>query len=122
MDCDSITIGLDNPAAGVSYKLHFTPSTGAERDLSIAPGEKKSETFDATTGFSVKVTVTATIGDQSYSETETIDYEKPSSCSGGGLALTGAASSSIAGGAVVVLAAGWAVFYLARRRKVKFTA
>jgi LPXTG-motif cell wall-anchored protein len=124
MDCDSITIGLDNPAEGVTYKLHFKPSTGAERDLTIAPGEKKSETFAATTGFKVAVTVTTTIGGQSYSETETIDYVKPATCTsgGGGLPLTGAASSTMAGGAVVVLAAGWAIFYLARRRKVKFTA
>ncbi|AGL20423.1 hypothetical protein [Actinoplanes sp. N902-109] len=40
---------------------------------------------------------------------------------GGGLPVTGAAAGSIAAGALVLLAAGGVLFWLARRRKVKFT-
>ncbi|WP_067505336.1 LPXTG cell wall anchor domain-containing protein [Actinoplanes sp. TFC3] len=40
----------------------------------------------------------------------------------GGLPVTGAAAGSIAAGALVLLIAGGVVFYLSRRKKVKFTA
>ena len=92
-DCDSITLGLDNPANGVAVKLDFETSKGEKRSVTVAPGEKKTEKFSATEGF--KVTVTVAIGEKSASETVT--YQKPEDCaaggaSGGGLALTGAAA------------------------------
>jgi len=124
-DCTTITIGLDNPADGVDYKLHYKTSKGEERDLTIKPGEKKSEKFSAVPGFSIKLTVTASWQGETASETTTIDYQKPDNCSGGsggGLPVTGAAAGGIAGGAAVLLAAGAVLFVMARRRKVRFTA
>jgi hypothetical protein len=124
-DCDSITLGMDNPDDGVEIKLEFTTSKGEKRALTIAPGEKKTEKFSATPGF--KITIKITVGEESA--TETVTYEKPEDCdsSGGGagepeLPLTGAAAGGIAGGAALLLGVGGALFLMARRRKVKFTA
>jgi hypothetical protein len=125
-DCDTMTIGLDNPADGVKFTLEFATSKGEERTLVINPGEKKSETFSAAPGFSIKLTFTATVDEESFSETTTIKYEQPADCDsnggGGGLPVTGAAAGGIAGGAGALLAVGAGLFFMARRRKVKFTA
>jgi hypothetical protein len=119
MDCTTLTLGLDNPVDGKAITLHYKTSKGEERDTTINPGEKKTDTFSATPGFTV--TVSAPELDNT---TETITYKQPAHCStgGGGLPVTGAAAGGIAGGAAVLLAIGGLLFYLARRRKVKFTA
>jgi LPXTG-motif cell wall-anchored protein len=122
MDCTSLTIGLDNPPGGFTFPLHFETSTGEVRDLTIAPGEKKTEKFSATPGFKVTVSLQ---GDPTTGET--ITYKKPAGCDtagggGGGLPVTGAAAGTIAGGAGLLLGIGAALFFIARRRKVKFTA
>ena len=122
-DCTSITIGLDNTKGEIEYKLHFVPSTGSAKDLDIKAGEKKSATFDATTGFTVKVTIVAVFnGESSEAETVTVPYEKPSSCGSGDLAVTGSSAAPLAGGAVAVAGIGAGLFFMARRRKLKFTA
>ncbi len=121
-DCTSMTIGMDNPADGMPLTLTFETSKGEKRTLEIAPGEKKTEKFSATEGFTVKITLTI----DGESASETVEFQKPDDCdagSGGGeLPLTGAAAGSIAGGAGALLALGGVLFFLARRRKVKFTA
>lgn len=125
-DCDTMTIGLDNPADGIKFTLKFKTSKGEERTLVINPGEKKSETFSAAPGFSIKLTFSATVEGETFSETTTIEYEQPEDCDssggGGGLPVTGAAAGGIAGGAGALLAVGAGLFFMARRRKVKFTA
>jgi len=125
-DCDTMTVGLDNPANGIEFTLKFATSKGEERTLVIKPGEKKSETFSAKPGFSIKLTFSAMYEGETFSETTTIDYEQPEDCdssgNGGGLPVTGAAAGSIAGGAAALLAVGGGLFLMARRRKVKFTA
>jgi hypothetical protein len=125
-DCDTMTIGLDNPDNGIKFTLKFATSKGEERTLVINPGEKKSETFSATPGFSIDLTFTATVEGESFSETTTIEYDQPEDCDnsggGGGLPVTGAAAGGIAGGAGALLAVGAGLFFMARRRKVKFTA
>jgi hypothetical protein len=124
-DCSTITIGADNPADGITWKFVFKTSKGEERSFTLKPGEKKSEKFSATEGFSVKVTISVTVQGQTFSDFTTIDYQKPDNCTGGeggGLPVTGAAAGGIAGTAAAVLALGAVLFVLARRRKVKFTA
>ncbi|MEU8612069.1 LPXTG cell wall anchor domain-containing protein [Actinoplanes sp. NPDC048791] len=125
-DCDTMTIGLDNPADGIEFTLKFKTSKGETRTLVIKPGEKKTETFSATTGFKIDLTISATVDGKAFSETIPVEYEQPEDCdnsgSGGGLPLTGAAAGSIAGGAGALLAVGAGLFFMARRRKVKFTA
>jgi hypothetical protein len=125
MDCTTITIGMDNPTDGIAWGMHFKTTKGEERDITIKPGEKKTEKFSATPGFKVTVTLTVTVDGQTYSDFTTIAYEKPDNCDngeGGGLPVTGAAAGGIAGGAAVLLAVGAGLFFMARRRKVNFTA
>ncbi|WP_067505333.1 LPXTG cell wall anchor domain-containing protein [Actinoplanes sp. TFC3] len=125
--CDSLTIGLDNPADGVEIPLVLEPNKGDKVVLDIKPGEKKTHKFAASEGFEIKVYL------QGYeSQSETIAWQTPDGCStggagggdddGGALPVTGAAAGSIAAGAGVLLAAGITLFFIARRRKVKFTA
>lgn len=125
-DCDTMTIGLDNPVDGVKITLKFKTSKGERRTLVVKAGEKKSETFSATTGFTVDVTFSGTVQGEDFSSATTVEYEQPEDCdgsgNGGGLPLTGAAAGSIAGGAGALLAVGAGLFLVARRRKVKFTA
>ena len=125
--CDTITIGLDNPEDSLPINLHYKTSKGEERDLTIKPGEAKSETFSASEGFNVDVTISVKSETEDYSETVNIPWEKPAGedCDGGeggGLPVTGAAAGGIAGGAAALLAVGGLLFFMARRRKVKFTA
>jgi len=123
-DCTTLTIGMDNPADGLTWTMKFKTSKGEERTTVIKPGEKKTETFSATEGFSVRVTLEVTVDGEDYSDFVDIDYVQPDGCSGegGGLPVTGAAAGGIAGGAAVLLAIGAVLFVMARRRKVRFTA
>ena len=124
-DCTTMTIGADNPADGITWKFDLKTSKGEERSFTLKPGEKHTEKFSATEGFSIKVTISVTIDGKTYSDFDTVKYETPGNCSGGqggGLPKTGAPTGTIAGAAVAVLALGAVLFFLARRRKVKFTA
>ena len=110
MDCTSITIGLDNPAKGIEFKLHIEPSTGSDTDLVVKPGEKKTAKFAATAGFKLTVTISATYDGKSYSDTDTVDYVQPDDCtsgSGGGCPSTGAAAGPLAGGAAAAAGHRW---------------
>ena len=124
-DCTTMTIGADNPADGITWKFDLKTSKGEERSFTLKPGEKHTEKFSATEGFSIKVTISVTVDGKTYSDFDTVKYETPGNCSGGqggGLPKTGAPTGTIAGAAVAVLALGAVLFFLARRRKVKFTA
>lgn len=123
-DCTSMTIGADNPEDGIEFTLKLKTSKGEERTVTVAPGERKTEKFSASKGF--KVTLTVTVEGESASET--VAFQEPEDCeagSGGGdgqLPVTGAAAGGIAAGAGALLAIGAVLFFMARRRKVKFTA
>jgi LPXTG-motif cell wall-anchored protein len=122
MNCTTIVIGLDNPKDGVKITLTFETSRGEKRTLVVNPGEKKTEKFSAKKGFTV------TVGAKEIEETTTIAWEQPSEdCvaageGGGELPLTGANATTAAGVAGVVLLIGAGLFFMARRRKIKFTA
>jgi LPXTG-motif cell wall-anchored protein len=123
-DCDSLTLGLDNPEDGADITLTFKTSKGEKRELEVKAGEKKTTKFSASEGFSVEV------GAKGVKETTKVEYEQPAGCEAGGgggeegpsLPVTGAAAGSIAGGAAALLIAGGVMFLVARRRKVRFTA
>ncbi len=122
MDCDTMTFGLDNPEDGEEIKIVLTTSKGEKRELTIKPGEKKTEKFSATEGFVL------TVKDVASGESVELPYKQPENCAGSGsgggdeLAETGAPIGTVAGGAAALLAVGGGLFFLARRRKVKFTA
>ncbi|MEV6347294.1 hypothetical protein [Actinoplanes sp. NPDC051851] len=115
--CDTLTVGVEVPSDwDESVTVTFAPSTGDTQTVTAAPGETKTVDFDASEG----LTVTAT--PEGYEdEAATIAYEAPDGCDDE-LALTGAAAGSVAGGAAVLLIAGVGLFFMARRRKLRFTA
>lgn len=119
--CDTLTVGIDNPATGKPETVTFTPSVGEPKTVTAAPGEVKTVDFPASEGLTVEA-VPASAPD----EAATIAYEAPDDCDdsgdGGPLPVTGVAIGGIAGGAALLLAGGVALFVMARRRKVKFTA
>jgi hypothetical protein len=123
-DCDTMSVGMDNPANGITWTMKFKTSKGETRTTVVKPGEKKSEKFSATEGFSVRLTLEVTYEGKTYSDFVDIDYVSPGDCSGGGggLPVTGAAAGGIAGGAGVLLAVGAGLFVMSRRRKVRFSA
>ncbi|MFI1989398.1 LAETG motif-containing sortase-dependent surface protein [Actinoplanes sp. NPDC020271] len=114
--CDTFTVGVVVPADNTeALTVKFTPSKGDAKSVTAKPGETKTVDFKASEG----LTVTASAEGQ---EDMTIAYEKPADCDDDQLALTGSNSSTIAGGAVLVLLVGAGLFFMARRRKVRFTA
>ncbi|WP_306203830.1 LPXTG cell wall anchor domain-containing protein [Actinoplanes sp. RD1] len=127
-DCDSVTLGITVPKSWPEdVKVTFETSTGVTKTITGKVGETTKVELPATDGMEITATP------EGYEdEAATITYEQPADCdtagSGGGdsdeptLPLTGAAAGSIAAGAVVLLGAGIALFIVARRRKVKFTA
>jgi hypothetical protein len=144
LDCATMTITLANPqSAKDEVSLRLKTSKGEERSLVAKPGETKSETFSAFPGFTVEVTQDGAPTPPD-GKPRTIAYEQPEDCSadnggesagdgsaaggvaggsdGGGLPVTGAATGTVAGAAAALLTIGVALFAMARRRKVKFTA
>ncbi|MEV6298601.1 hypothetical protein AB0M02_04265 [Actinoplanes sp. NPDC051861] len=125
LTCDTMTLGMSNPADGIEFKMKFETTKGEVRETTVKPGEKKTETFSATEGFAVDWTFIVTIDGKTETATETFPYVQPDDCEdgeGGGLPVTGAAAGGVAGGAAALLAVGGLLFFMARRRKVKFTA
>jgi len=126
--CDTLTVGIAIPADWPEdIEVTFQPNTGKAKHVFGKRGQTVTVDFPAKKG--LKVTAWPKGYDE---EAATIAYKAPADCetSGGGggdsdeptLPLTGAAAGSIAAGAGVLLAAGVALFFVARRRKVKFTA
>jgi hypothetical protein len=120
--CDTFTVGLEVPKNWPeSITVTFKPSTGASKTITVKAGATGTVDFPASEG--LKVTATP----KGYEdEAATVAYETPADCDsnggGGGLPVTGAAAGGIAGGAAVLLAIGAGLFFMARRRKVRFTA
>lgn len=121
-DCDTFVVGLEVPASWPEdITVTFTPSTGAAQTVVAKRGDTTTVEFPASEGLSVKA------APKGYEDSVvTIDYEAPADCDnggeGGGLPLTGSNTGLVAGAAGLLLAAGGALFLLARRRKVNFTA
>ena len=127
-DCDTLTVGITIPADWPEdIEVTFKPSVGKDKVVFGKRGQTVTVDFPASKG--LKVTAYPKGYDE---EAATIAYKAPADCdtAGGGggdsdepsLPLTGAAAGSIAAGAGVLLAAGVVLFFVARRRKVKFTA
>jgi len=117
--CDSLTFRAENPADGPKVTWTFTPSVGEPVTRVLEPGtEMEPVVFPASAG--LKVTVSAE-GEEDF----VVDYdeEKPQDCGDTPtLPKTGANAGAIAGGAGGLLAVGGALFYVARRRRLRFTA
>jgi LPXTG-motif cell wall-anchored protein len=130
-DCDSVSVGITVPKdwdkGDITVK--FTTSEGESKTIVGKVGKTTTVEFKAVNGMKI---VAAPQGEGYEDEGATITYKTPADCdsAGGGagepdeptLPLTGAAAGSIAGGAALLLAVGAGLFFMARRRKVKFTA
>ncbi|SCE65515.1 LPXTG cell wall anchor domain-containing protein [Micromonospora mirobrigensis] len=125
--CDALAVTADNPADGVTATIVFTTDKGTTKELKLVPGKKTEVVFEAYEG----LTVTPSFPGEKPNPADAVAWEKPADCApgaGGGnedgptLPLTGAATGAIVAGAAVLLAAGVALFVVARRRKVRFTA
>ncbi|MCO8271968.1 cell wall anchor protein [Actinoplanes sp. TRM 88003] len=131
VSCDSILFGIDNSEGDETITLALKPNKGEDVTLVAKPGETKTIEIKGQKGLIVKADVNG--------EAQTpvnFDKEKPGDCEtpatptptesapgeGGGLPVTGPVAGSIAGGAALLLAVGGVLFFLARRRKVNFTA
>jgi len=125
--CETITVGITVPADWPEdITVVFKTSEGDSKTVVGKVGETTTVEFPAVDGMTITATPEGYEG-----EGVTITYEAPADCDTGGsggsddepsLPLTGAAAGSIAGGAGALLAVGAGLFFMARRRKVKFTA
>ncbi|GAB3157926.1 hypothetical protein GCM10027290_60080 [Micromonospora sonneratiae] len=117
-DCESFTVGVQNPegVTPVEAKIVYGDKT---ETVTVPAGETKTVKFKASDAEAAIVTFTGL----DIEPFEAV-YEKPANCGGdgGGLPVTGAAAGGIAAGAVVLLIAGIALFFVARRRRLRFTA
>lgn len=117
--CDSLAVTVTNPSPHDQLAATFSSDEGTET-LTIEAGQS------ATASFAAGSVVTLTIGDQ----TEEISWQDPGGCDGdeggtGGedeLPITGTSATLVAGGAALLLALGTVLFFLARRRRLTFTA
>ncbi|MFY1655313.1 cell wall anchor protein [Solwaraspora sp. WMMB762] len=125
--CDQMIFTLTNPEDGESITVTFTPNEGEAQELTVEPGETGSVAFEAFDGLEV------TPSGDGLETVEPFVWEQPEDCDedggsgagdgdGGSLPVTGAAAGGLAAGAVALLAIGGVLFYLARRRRVTFTA
>jgi LPXTG-motif cell wall-anchored protein len=117
--CDELVISLENPEGLRPLEATLTPKGGEAQTVTVAPGETKEVRFDAEEG----TVVTLTIGDESAD----IPWEKPDNCGGAGgggptLPTTGASIGTAVGVAAGLLAIGTALFFVFRRRRIRFTA
>lgn len=121
--CDQLVFGFANPEDGETFTVTLTPNSGEAQTITVEPGVTEIVEFDASEGFEV------TVVSEEWGVEETVAWEQPEDCEseggeggGGSLPVTGAAAGGIAAGAVALLAIGGVLFYLARRRRVTFTA
>ncbi|MDG4767236.1 LPXTG cell wall anchor domain-containing protein [Solwaraspora sp. WMMD406] len=117
--CEELVFGFANPEDGEEFSVTLTPNSGDAQTVTVAPGVTEIVAFPAEEGLEVTV-VSETLGVE-----ETIAWEQPEDCGGEGggeLPVTGAAAGGIAAGALALLALGGGLFYLARRRRITFTA
>lgn len=124
--CDSLIFGIDNTEGKGTITATFTPNKGDAQTLTVKGGEKGEVTFKGEKGLEVAISEAGEdVGSISWDAEKPEDCDAPPATPPGddtGLPVTGAAAGGIAGGAAALLALGAVLFFVARRRRVKFTA
>ncbi|GIF51950.1 LPXTG-motif cell wall-anchored protein [Asanoa ferruginea] len=114
--CDELSITVTNPPNGLEFDLVFTPNTGAAQTMKVEKGKTSKVTFEASEG----LVVTPSVGEEKL---EPIAWTQPDGCEDTPtLPKTGANTGAIAGGAGGLLVIGAGLFFIARRRRLRFTA
>jgi LPXTG-motif cell wall-anchored protein len=114
-DCANLTVTIANPKGNGPVTANVAYGTQSKK-LTVAPGGEESVKFPASSSEVATVTF------------EGLDLEleavaTPASCGGGGgLPKTGAAVGGYVASAAGLLGIGAGLFYLARRRRIRFTA
>jgi hypothetical protein len=121
--CKNVTVTVTNPEGVTPAKA--TVSYGKEtKELTVAAGSSAKATFAASTATYATIKI-AGIDKAVKAALKKLTCTVPAGNNTPGgptLAITGPAGMSIAAGAVALLIAGGAFFFVARRRKVRFTA
>ncbi|MGK5738838.1 cell wall anchor protein [Micromonospora sp. URMC 103] len=121
-DCKDFSLTATNPEGGLPVKVEFTYG-GKTETRTVQPGKAETVTFKAGKDDSALVALP-----DLDMEMEAV-YAPEGTCGGGGaggeepgLPVTGVAAGGIAAGALALLALGAVLFFVARRRRVRFTA
>ncbi len=121
--CDELLVTVDNTAGDTAIAARITTSAGDEEDLEVKAGESSTTSFPAVDGLTYEVTTDGEpVAQGGWTEPE--DCDEPEGEGGGDdeeLPVTGAQSALIAG-ALLLLTVGGAMYFLARRRRITFTA
>jgi hypothetical protein len=111
-DCDNLLITVENAADNKT--IVATVKFGDQSaDQEIKPGEA----YTATIPGAANLVVTLVIGKTSTD----FKYEKPANCSPG-LPVTGVNAGLLAGAALALVSGGAGLFFVARRRRIRFAA
>jgi len=113
--CDGVKVTLNNPADGETLKVTILANGQEKYKFEVAPGKSESKMIGRQD--SVKVVVKV----EGFEPDGEFDYTVPAGC-GGSLPVTGVNAGLMAGGASVLVLGGAALFMMARRRRVQFTA
>jgi hypothetical protein len=110
-DCDKLSITVKNDG---TQPLTASVKVGdKEEKTDIPAGQSDTATFKAAEG----LVVTLTVGGKS---TE-VKYEKPADCAPA-LPVTGVNAGLLAGAALVLVSGGTGLYFVARRRRIRFAA
>lgn len=107
----SITVVNTGPKA-ITVKLTVGDKT---EETTIEPGKDDIAEIDGVDGVVAKLSVNGGTAQE-------FKWEKPADCSGGGLPVTGVNAGLLAGAALVLVSGGGGLFYMARRRRIRFAA
>ncbi|GIG02771.1 LPXTG cell wall anchor domain-containing protein [Catellatospora citrea] len=120
--CDGLVFDLKNPQDGSKADLVLTPSKGEAVSFTLNPGDAKKVEFKADKELTVKVTLNGKVVDE-------IVWEKPENCATPSpspsapptLPQTGTNVTIFVISGLLLVAVGFAVFMLARRRRLNMT-
>jgi hypothetical protein len=110
-DCDKLSVTVKND--GTQPLTASVKAGDKEEKTEIPAGQSDTATFKAAEG----LVVTLTVGRES---TE-VKYEKPADCAPA-LPVTGVNAGLLAGAALVLVSGGAGLYFVARRRRIRFAA
>lgn len=128
LDCDSLTITIQNPT-GEAATVMVAPNAGEPVPVEVAGGGSATVEFPPSPGLSVDVVLdgVSTVDPAEPIQVTSgalaaLDCAAEDDGGGGGLPATGISAIIVAGGALALLSLGAGLYLVARRRRIRFTA